>query len=172
MSTTSLSGDHVLREVYDPTTQSLKTLVTANISGAQEVIISYVDDSIQVKGATGNALVVNNDGSLNVNGVSTVSGTVTSNIAGLDAFKTTQYTINTSIVQLTPTPLANRSAMTIKCVTSTSVDAVYIGNSSVSTATGYPLFNGDSVQLDLTAVFNIYAVGSSAGQKLYIMELG
>lgn len=172
MSTTALDGDHVLRQVYDPATESLKTLVTANISGAQEVIISYVDDSIQIKGATGNAVVVNNDGSLNVNGVSTVSGTVTSNIAGLDAFKTTQYTINTSIVQLTPTPLPNRSAMTLKAITTSATEIIYIGNSSVSTSTGYPLMNGDSLQLDLTAVFNIYAVGSSAGQKLYIMELG
>jgi hypothetical protein len=172
MSTTKLDGNQILQSAYDEPTQSLKALITANISGAQEVIISAIDDSIKIGNGTGHFMAVNTDGSINVNGVSTVSGTVTTNVNGLNAFKTTQYAINTSIIQLTPTPLPNRSAMTLKAVTSAATECIYIGDSSVSTSTGYPLFNGDSLQLDLTAVFNIYAIGSVTGQKLYIMELG
>lgn len=118
-----------------------------------------------------NTMLVNNDGSINVSGISTVSGTVDTNLNGLTNYATTQYTVTTSVQQLTPIPLAGRSSMIIKVVTTSNTEAVYIGDASVTTVVGFPLFNGDSMQLDLTSFSSIYVIGTSPAQKVYVMEL-
>lgn len=121
------------------------------------------------------ALTVDPSGKLlvDITGSSTVTGTVNANIEGLTSFKTSQYTIGTSAVQITPTPLTNRSSMSIKANTTSSLDIVYVGNSNaVTSSTGYALFAGDSIQLDLTPAQQIWAIGTSAGQIAYVMEIG
>jgi hypothetical protein len=123
----------------------------------------------------GNELTVNPDGSINVNtsGTSTVSGTVDTNLNGLNTFQTSQYTVGLTAVQLSITPLTNRSSLSIKVITSTPSDLVYVGNSNaVTTSTGYPLFNGDSLQLDLTAVHELWVVGTAVGQRVCLLEIG
>lgn len=123
----------------------------------------------------GNTALVTSGGALTVvsTGSSTVSGTVNTNLNGLNNFQTSQYTVGTSAVQLTPTPLSNRSSLSIKVITTTASDIVYVGNSSgVTASTGYFLFNGDSIQLDLTPSDTIYAIGTSPGQIVAVMELG
>ena len=76
-----------------------------------------------------------------------------------------------SAVQLTATPLTNRSSMSIKA-TCTASNAVYIGNSSsVTTSTGFPLFNGDVINLDITPTGSIWAIASAANQTAYVLEL-
>lgn len=112
-------------------------------------------------------------GVLNVStsGSAVVSGTVNSNILGLNVFQTSQYSIGTSATQLTPTPLTNRSSMSVKA-TCSGTNAVYIGNNiAVTSTTGFALFNGDVVNLDLTGASVIYAIASSGIQTLYILEL-
>lgn len=124
-------------------------------------------------GGSDNQLKVNADGSINTGGTSTVTGTVNTNLNGLGSFKTTQYTVGVAAVQLAPTPLAGRTSLSVKVITAASQDTVYIGTTSgVLTTTGYVLFNGDSVQLDLTAVANIYAIASAAGQRVFVLEEG
>jgi hypothetical protein len=109
---------------------------------------------------------------VDTSGSSTVSGTVNTNVNGLSTFQTSQYTVGTTSVRLTPTPLSNRSAMSIKAVISGNA-MVYIGNSSaVTSSTGYPLFNGDSLQLDLTAGQAVYAIASAGSQLVAVMEIG
>ena len=120
-------------------------------------------------------LMVDPSGKLLVDtsGTSTVTGTVDANINGLSTFQTSQYVVGSTAVQLTPVPLVNRSSMSIKVKTTTSVDMIYVGNSnSVTTTTGYVLFNGDSLQLDLTAPQVVWAIGTSPGQTVYVMEIG
>jgi hypothetical protein len=110
---------------------------------------------------------------VDITGTSTVTGTVNANIEGLNTFQTSQYTINTSAVQLTPTPLSGRSSMSVKANTTSSLDIVYVGpTASVTSSNGYALFAGDSLQLDLTPSHQIWAVGSSSGQLLYVLEIG
>ena len=121
------------------------------------------------------ALQTDANGNLLVNsiGTSTVTGTVSTNLNGLTTFQTSQYTVGISAVQLTPTPLVGRSSMSIKVKSTTGTDMVYIGNSSsVTASTGYALFNGDSIQMDLTPAQVIWAIGTSAGQIVYVMEIG
>lgn len=129
--------------------------------------------NVNIHDSSGNSLT-STAGALNVNssGTSTVSGTVSANINGLPTFQTSQYTVGTSAVQLTVTPLTNRSSMSIKVVT-TSTNAIYVGNSSgVTTSTGYPLFNGDSLQLDLDPAQGVWVIASAAAQLAYVMEIG
>lgn len=81
MSTNLLNGENILRKVYDPPTQSLKTNVTAIVPpGTITVAISDTDDSIKLGDGTGNYLDINPNGSINV--VVTESGLTTKNVFG------------------------------------------------------------------------------------------
>lgn len=112
-------------------------------------------------------------GALNVSGTSTVSGTVNTNLNGLTEFQTSHTTVGVSAVQLDVTPLAGRSSVSIKAITSSSLNIIYIGNSSgVTTATGFPLYQGDTIQLDVTDAAQIWAISNAASQTACIVELG
>lgn len=114
---------------------------------------------------------VDSNGFVNVNGTSVVTGTVTTNQAGLNTFQTSQYTIGLTAVQLAPTPLTNRSSISLTIIAGPDV-AVYIGNSSsVTVLNGYPLYDGSSIQLDLTATGQIWAVSNTTGSTACIMEI-
>lgn len=103
----------------------------------------------------------NSDGSINVD------------IESLTTFQTEQYDVNTTAVQITPVPMSNRSSIGFKAICTTSSDAIYIGNnSSVTTLTGYPLFSHDTLEMDLTGADTIYAIATSDGQTLCVLELG
>lgn len=116
------------------------------------------------------ALQVDINGRLLVN-VNT--GTISVNILGLNNLQTSQYTIGTSAAQITPSPLSTRSSIGLKATTTSNSDAVFIGvSSAVTISNGYPLFNGDTVQLDITQTGTLWAIGTSAGQKVYAIEVG
>ncbi len=101
-----------------------------------------------------------------------ISGNVNSNIEGLNVFQTSQYTVGTSAVQITPTPLSGRSSVSIRVTTTDSSVAVFIGNSNaVTTSTGYPLYNNDTLQMDLTPSNVIYAISTVAGQTVFALEI-
>lgn len=123
-----------------------------------------------VQGA--NTATVDSSGNLHVTGSSTITGPVSTDLNGLANFKTTKYTIGTSAVILATPALTNRSSMSFKAVC-TGGSAIFIGNSSgVTTSTGYILFNGDSLQLDLTGATSPYAIADAAAQTLYVLEIG
>jgi len=93
-------------------------------------------------------------------------------ITSLSSISTSQYSVGLTATQLTVTPLSNRKSISIKAKTTSNTDVVYIGNSSgVTTGTGYPLFNGDSIQIDFGPTNVLYAIGTSAGQTVYVLEL-
>lgn len=183
-----------IKESYDPALERLR--VDALINDGVDALVINADGSINVNATigsialptgastsalqiSGNASLVSIDSKLTSpitvvsTGSSTVSGTVTTNQNGLANIQTTQYTVGTSAVQLTPSPLSGRKSLSVKVQTTASVAAVYIGNSSgVTTSTGYPLFNGDQLQIDLTAANSLYAIGSATGQLVYVLEIG
>ncbi len=128
-------------------------------------------------GVTGNVTVIQPTGSNlhvdvdNFPATQPITGTVTADIAPLSTFQTSQYTIGLTAIQITPTPLANRSSISIKVICS-SQSIIYVGNSSgVTSSTGFPLFNGDSVQLDINGSQTIYAISSVASNTLFALEL-
>ena len=138
-------------------------LMKVNADGSINVdtIIQSTVDNIAIGNQAGtNFLAVNTDGSLNVE------------LEGLAAFQTSSYTVGTSAVQLTVTPLTNRSSIGFKAVT-TGSNAIYIGNSSsVTTSNGWPLFNHDALELDLKGTQQVWAIASAASQLLYVVEIG
>lgn len=129
--------------------------------------------NVNIHDSSGGTLT-STSGALNVNttGSSTVSGTVTTNESGLNDFQTSQYTVGLSEIQITPTPLANRSSISIKVRSSGANEGVlYSQAPGMVSTTGYLLEDGESMQLDLTDTGVIYVVGTAAGQKLYVVEI-
>lgn len=161
---TGLDASQVLTQSFDEATDRIRVDadLSVNIPGGLEVSINATDDSIKIGNtATGPFLNVNNDGSVNVE------------IEGLPTFKTSQQTVGISAVQLTVSPLTNRSGVSIKAIIPTSTDIIYIGNSSsVTSSNGFPLFNNDSVSMDLTGSQQIWAIGSTTGLIACVLEIG
>jgi hypothetical protein len=103
-----LDGFQILQHAYDDATQRLRVdaLITANISGAQEIIISHVDDSIKVGDGT-DFLAIDADGSANVRitssalptGAST-SANQTTEIASLSSIDGKLTTTNSSLASI------------------------------------------------------------------------
>ncbi len=157
MSLSRRDPGQIIKLIYDEVTASLRITTPS----AQEVSINSIDDSIAIADSTGNPLVINTDGSIN------------SKLSSLATFQTSQYSVGTSPVQLTVSPLANRKAIAIKVITTSSSDVVYVGNSNAVTSnSGYFLFNGDAVQLDITPAQAIWTIGTSTGQKVCVIEIG
>ena len=132
---------------------------------------------VGAKDASGNLqpLTIDPSGKLlvDITGTSVVTGTVSADLLGLTSFQTSQYTVGTSAVQLTPTPLTGRSSVTIKIIGTSSSAIVYVGNSNaVTSSTGYPLFNGDSLQMDATGAIALWVIATDPGQNVCVMELG
>ena len=68
--------------------------------------------------------------------------------------------------------MTNRSSMSFKAVCSAGA-SIYVGNSSgVTSSTGWPLFNGDTLQIDIKSTQAVYVIASSSGQTLYVLEIG
>lgn len=136
--------------------------------------VNIRDSAGNVLTSTAGALNVNTTGTATVSGDvnASVTGTVSADINGLANFKTTKYTIDTTAVQLVTPALPSRSSISFRAVC-TDGNAVFIGNSNaVTTETGYPLFNGESLQLDLSTTTSPYAIASDLGQTLYVLEIG
>lgn len=113
---------------------------------------------------------VDENGFVNVQGVSAVTGSVQQE--GLNSFQTSQYNVGNTPVQLAPTALPNRSSLSISIEAGPNIP-VYIGNSSsVSTTNGYPLYDGSSLQLDLTPSGQVWAVAAVAsGPIACVLEI-
>ena len=170
--TSPLSSENVLRDVHDPVNQVLRTNAVLE-GGTIEVTLTDADDSIKIGNGSGTYLAVNPNGSINavISGSSTITGNVVSTEAGLNSFQTSQYAIGTTAVQLAPTPLPNRSSISVTVMADPNV-AVYIGNSSsVTTSNGYPLFNGSTIQLDLTPTGQIWAITNTPTQDIAVLEI-
>jgi hypothetical protein len=158
----ALDSTQCIKGAYDDPSNSLKvTIVGDTIPEGEgiEVSISSTLDSIAIGNVAGDLMTVNPDGSIDVD------------LQGLTTFQTSQYTVGTSAVRLTTSPLSNRSSVSIKAVLSFG-NTVYIGNSnSVTASTGYPLYNGDSLQMDLTGAQQIWAISTAASQTVAVLEL-
>lgn len=149
-----LDSNQILPHAYDESTGAIRVE-----SSPQVLEISDTTDSIKIGDGSGSNYAGVTEGGLNVYSVPGIS------------FQTSQYTVGTSAVQITATPLTNRSSISLKATT-TSSNIIYVGNSSsVTTSTGYPLNNGDALNIDLSSGHVIYAIASGASQTLSVLEL-
>lgn len=175
----TISADTSTIAIEDPVTHNILKINADGSVDANVNVSASGNDSILAVGTEDGTLTgtqkvirVDNTGALVISGSTTVSGTVNSNLNGLNVWQTSQASIGTSAVQLTPTPLPTRSSVSVKALT-TSNNMIYVGSTSaVTTSNGYALFNGDSIQLDLTAEGQIWAISGAAGQSVFILELG
>lgn len=175
----TISADTSTIAIEDPVTHNILKINADGSVDANVNVSASGNDSILAVGTEDGTLTgtqkvirVDNTGALVISGSTTVSGTVNSNLNGLNVWQTSQASIGTSAVQLTPTPLPTRSSVSVKALT-TSNNMIYVGSTSaVTTSNGYALFNGDSIQLDLTAAGQIWAISGAAGQSVFILELG
>ncbi len=73
--------------------------------------------------------------------------------------------IGTSAVQLSAvtTPLA--TSVCIKAIDS-NTGTVFVGGADVTTATGFPLYRGDSVTIEAKRLAYVYVIGSAAYQEV------
>lgn len=176
-SISQLDPGQIIKRIYDQADDRIRVdaQVTAIIAGAQEVVITQDDDSIAIGDGsdlfTGTTILTKHG--LDVNVISgDITGNVTTREAGLSSFSTSQYTVGTSVQKLTPTPLVGRSSISLR-VTADTGEAVFIGNSNTTTiVNGYPLYNGDTLQMDLDDNHEIWAIASSVGQTVYVLEIG
>lgn len=137
------------------------TGVTAPTSGTE---MAGIDPDGKLKSVT-----VDVNGFMNVSGVTTVDGPV--QMSGLNSFQTSQYVIDVTAVQITPTPLVGRSSVSFRVEADPNI-AIWIGNSSsVTISNGYPLYDGDTLSMDLTDSDTIYAISTVSGPVLAVLEL-
>lgn len=120
--------------------------------------LSYLQDSVQIKDAAGDALAINADGSINVQTVE----------AGYGSWKVSTASVGVTEVQLVSTPLANRLRIEIQNLGSKDV---WIKEATgVSTANGIKIPKGSSYEQALDAGSSIYAISDGASADLRIAE--
>lgn len=127
---------------------------------------------VNIHDSSGNTLS-STSGALNVNtsGTSTVTGTVTTNEAGLDNFNSVQYTIGTSVVQIASPALSGRSSINLKCGRDNAGTIYFKNNNTVSPTNASFLYGGDSITLDLSDLGNIFVIADQSGQILGVIEM-
>lgn len=176
MATTIIkSGDSGNQAIVDDTGHLLVTGSAGNNASVGEngdpaptssTLVAGIDPDGDLK-----ALSVDENGHLNVNTETTVTNTVTTSVEGLNSFQTSQYVIGTSAIQITPTPLVNRSSLSLR-VTADSGVAIFIGpTAGLTLMNGYPLYDGDTLQMDITPANTIYAISDTPGQVLFALEV-
>lgn len=158
-----LDPGQIVKRAYDESTDRWRVDAAITAPSGTSILIDATTDSIKVGNtSTGPFLNVNADGSIN---------TTTTSVSALSTFQTTQYSVGTTAVQLAPTALTGRKAISIKAF-NTAGNYVYVGNSSaVTTTSGYLLGSLDSISLDLGPAQGIWAIASAAGQTVFVMEI-
>lgn len=93
-------------------------------------------------------------------------------IKALPGFKVTRTSMTAVAAPIVSAPLANRRSLSIRAICSGSA-IIYIGhNSSVTASTGYPLADGQAIDLDLDDTFTtIYGITSSGTQAVSVAEV-
>lgn len=93
-------------------------------------------------------------------------------VKALAGLKVTRTSMTTTATKVVSAPQANRRSLAIRALCSGSA-LVYIGaNSSVTSSTGYPLSDGQSIDLDLDdTVTEIWGIASSGTQAVSVVEV-
>lgn len=189
MGTKYLNTDNILKKVYDPSTEGLRTTAVASfVGGTVDIAISDLTDSIKIGDGSGTYLDINPDGSINSNievdaadgdniaisdGTNTMSinpdGSINVNISGSGAVinqynEVTSVPNNTLTTILTYTPVTS-GKITFVNFSGTNIAEYIININSVDVEKVRTYF-GNS--LNYTAETDIVV---SAGQTILIKVL-
>jgi hypothetical protein len=153
-SAVSITGDVNVTQGTSPWVVSATDLDIRNLV--------YTQDNVAIKGATGNQLVVNADGSLNVTAV--VSE------AAYSAKKTSQQSVST-VAQIAAVPFTGRKAILIQNVSNKDV---YLGDDNTVTVSGATggakLAKGTNIVEEWDASVAIWAICDGGTADLRIIE--
>ena len=84
-------------------------------------------------------------------------------------FRQTNQTVDTNAAKLPSSPLSTRINILI-VNNSTGGQILYIGDSTVTTANGLPIYPRGSMQLSIEDSVDVYAVSSAAGADIRLVE--
>lgn len=169
-----LDQQQILQGAYDETEGRLRVdaEVTANISAAQEVVISHVDDSIKIGDGVRLAAVTDVDGEngLNVNVLNQIDGEFSP--AGLrTALRSRAISITDVPTKIPLIPLVDRNTMSVRVW---GAQVVFFGASDVTAAQGYPKFQYEEISMDVQddASVELYAVcASGQSSEVRVLEI-
>jgi len=159
-----LDQRQILQGVYDEDRGLLRTSVTSTIVNADIAVAidSATGDNVAIKSLAGIELKINPTGSIDVvEGVKT--GGVYGNLSMVTA--NTQYEAKVGASALT-----SRKAL---FVTATSTGIYWGTDISVTTSTGTPLMNNQtlSITIDPNSTFKVFLVSSNASSSARIVEV-
>ncbi len=196
---TKLDAAQVIRRAYDESLNRIRVdaEVTAVI-GTVDVIINSATDNIAISTPSGNFLLINPDGSINVNsaidqsvdsiklgdGVNLITSTAISSKHGLDvnviggefqplglktSIKSSTLTITDVASAVPVSSLVNRNTMAVRII---GTKTVYFGDSSVTSSTGYPKYQLEEIFIDIkdNPSVKLYAI-CAAGETCIVKIL-
>jgi uncharacterized protein YfiM (DUF2279 family) len=161
-SSVSITGDVNVTQGTDPWVVSATDLDIRDLDAASDSIASWLSDG------AGNALS-STAGALDVN---IASGTVSINDAALadTALKASAETVGTSAAAIVDgaDELANRKYLYLY---NNGSKQAYIGQSGVTTSTGFPLPPGSILEARIGAAVDVYMIADAASQNVRALQL-
>lgn len=99
---------------------------------------------------------------------------VSVDLKALDSWSVKQLNVGISAIQVASSPLSGRKTIALKAICTTG-NSIYIGPTSAVDISGsnggFPLANGETIELDLDSTATIYAIASAASQTLAYTEI-
>lgn len=96
-------------------------------------------------------------------------GTLRWGLVARKTFRQQNLTVGTDSVKLPTSPLSNRIGILI-FNNSSSGQILYLGDSTVSSSNGFPLYPRASIQVSIEDGVDIYGVSSASGADIRIIE--
>lgn len=75
--------------------------------------------------------------------------------------------VGATAVKLPTTPIQARHSLLIQ---NSGSNAIYLGDSSVTTADGYPIYPRGQILIQIEDTVDLYAIASAAGESVRILE--
>lgn len=157
--TVSISGDVNVTQGTSPWVVSATDLDIRDLDAAQDSVAAWLSDG------AGNALS-STGGALDVNIAN--AGEIAIDLTHNTAILADAETVTTSSGALVTSPLANRENIFMY---NNGNKIVYIGESGVTTGSGFPLFPGSLLEAKIGPAVAIHAVAESGSQDVRILQL-
>jgi hypothetical protein len=137
----------------------------------QESVTGYEVD-IETKNVTLHSAALSGKGTIRVSYLYDPSSvTFSISFGGLASFAPRQVEVSSiSPTRLDTGPLSSRKSILVKANVG-NTGAVYVGNSNVTTGTGFELVKQEFIELPVDSNTPVYAIGGGPGQYVSVMEV-
>lgn len=154
----TLDQNQILQRVFKESEDKLRVDATVSIAPGS-ITLTDVDDSIAIGDGTGKHVTVTTIGAKNGLDVYIEGGVIAQ--GGLSVgIKTTSILVTDVPTKLPTTPLTNRNSMSVRIW---GANTVFIGESSVTAADGYPKLQYEEFSIDIkdNLAVNLYGICES-----------